>query len=100
MSNSSRIRVVLRVQLHEGMGAKYASAYNLVRDDIAKADGYISSQLCQSVAEPDTWILTSEWASPGDYQAFVEDEGFTARRASMRACVRDGKSSQYAVVSE
>ncbi|MEU6346350.1 MULTISPECIES: antibiotic biosynthesis monooxygenase family protein [unclassified Streptomyces] len=99
-TSPTKTRVVLRIQLHEGMGDQYAAAYHLVHSDIAKADGFISSQLCKSVKDPDCWIVTSEWASMEQYLAFVASEEFTARRAGMRKCVLEHDSSQYSVMAE
>jgi heme-degrading monooxygenase HmoA len=100
MNSSSKTRVILQMRLHEGMGETYAAAYDLVQGKIARAEGFISSQLCKSVKDPDSWIVVSEWQTLQHYLVFVDSEDFKAQRAPMRECVLHGESSQYAVVSE
>ncbi|MGW3248650.1 antibiotic biosynthesis monooxygenase family protein [Streptomyces sp. NPDC001070] len=100
MNSTPKTRVVLRIRLQEGSGDEYAAAYDLVHRDITTADGFISSQLCRSVADPDSFIVTSEWRSLEQYLAFVQSKDFKARRAGMRDRVLEHESAQYTVVTD
>ncbi|WP_431951611.1 antibiotic biosynthesis monooxygenase family protein [Actinacidiphila sp. bgisy167] len=100
MDSTQKTRVVLRLRLHEGTGDQYAQAYDLVHRGIVNADGFISSQVCRSLTDPDSWIVTSEWRSLEQYLAYLSSEDFKARRVGLRECVLEHESTQYAVVAD
>ncbi|MDX3095354.1 antibiotic biosynthesis monooxygenase [Streptomyces sp. ME01-24h] len=100
MDSTPKTRVVLRIRLHEGKGDQYAQAYDLVHRGIVTADGFISSQLCRSLADPDSWIVTSEWRSLDQYLAYLSSEDFKARRVGLRECIVEHESTQYTVVAD
>ncbi|GAB2864505.1 SchA/CurD-like domain-containing protein [Streptomyces deserti] len=98
--DGSRLRVVLMLDIHDGMQQEFLDAYEHMRDRVAGVPGHISDQLCQCLENPTQWLITSEWESAPPFLAWVNSEEHLETVKAMEACVRDTRSMRYSVLRE
>ena len=68
---TSRLRVVLMLDVLDGHEQKFLAAYDQIRLQVAGVAGHISDQLCQSLGNASQWLITSEWESAPPFLAWV-----------------------------
>ncbi|WP_399888877.1 SchA/CurD-like domain-containing protein [Streptomyces sp. BBFR51] len=98
--DGSRVRVVLMLDIHDGMQQEFLDAYERVRDRVAAVPGHVSDQLCQSLENPTQWLLTSEWESAAPFLAWVNSDEHLDTVEPLQDCVRDTHSLRYSVLRE
>ncbi|MFB7086551.1 SchA/CurD-like domain-containing protein [Streptomyces sp. NPDC056296] len=98
--DGSRVRVVLMLDIHDGMQQEFLDAYDGIRDRVAAVPGHVSDQLCQSVDNPTQWLLTSEWESAEPFLAWVNSEEHLDTVEPLQDYVRDTHSLRYSVLRE
>ncbi|AQS67548.1 SchA/CurD-like domain-containing protein [Streptomyces pactum] len=98
--DGSRVRVVLMLDIHDGMQQEFLDAYDGIRDRVAAVRGHVSDQLCQSVDNPTQWLLTSEWESAEPFLAWVNSEEHLDTVEPLQDYVRDTHSLRYSVLRE
>ncbi|MYU24371.1 SchA/CurD-like domain-containing protein [Streptomyces sp. SID8352] len=98
--DGARVRVVLMLDIHDGMQREFLNAYERIRDRVAAVPGHVSDQLCQSLENPTQWLLTSEWESAGPFLAWVNSDEHLATVEPLQDCVRDTRSLRYSVLRE
>ncbi|MGC9498248.1 SchA/CurD-like domain-containing protein [Streptomyces sp. WG7] len=98
--DGSRVRVVLMLDIHDGMQQEFLNAYDGIRDRVAAVPGHVSDQLCQSVDNPTQWLLTSEWESAVPFLAWVNSEEHLDTVEPLQDFVRDTHSLRYSVLRE
>ncbi|MEU9028850.1 SchA/CurD-like domain-containing protein [Streptomyces sp. NPDC048383] len=98
--DGSMLRVVLLMDLHEGVQQQFFEAYEQLRHDIASVPGHLGDQLCQSFENPEQWLITSEWESAPQYLAWVNSEEHTEQVRPLGACVRTMRPMQFTVLKE
>ncbi|WND35138.1 SchA/CurD-like domain-containing protein [Streptomyces sp. BB1-1-1] len=98
--DGSRVRVVLMLDIHDGMQQEFLDAYDGIRDRVAAVPGHVSDQLCQSVDNPTQWLLTSEWESAEPFLAWVNSEEHLETVEPLQDYVRDTHSLRYSVLRE
>ncbi|WP_121749200.1 SchA/CurD-like domain-containing protein [Streptomyces sp. E2N166] len=98
--DGSRVRVVLMLDIHDGMQQEFLDAYDGIRDRVAAVQGHVSDQLCQSVDNPTQWLLTSEWESAEPFLAWVNSEEHLDTVEPLQDYVRDTHSLRYSVLRE
>jgi heme-degrading monooxygenase HmoA len=80
-------RFVLEVHLKAGREDDLLAAYSALRSRLEQGvDGLISHQLCQSVDDADTWIITSEWDSLEASSHWDRSEEHDALVRPLREC--------------
>ncbi len=90
--DGARVRVVLMLDIHDGMQQEFLDAYERVRDRVAAVPGHVSDQLCQSLENPTQWLLTSEWESAAPFLAWVNSDEHLDTVEPLQDCVRDTHS--------
>ncbi|MGW8061492.1 SchA/CurD-like domain-containing protein [Streptomyces ziwulingensis] len=98
--DGARVRVVLMLDIHDGMQQEFLDAYERIRDRVASVPGHVSDQLCQSLENPTQWLLTSEWESAAPFLAWVNSEEHLDTVEPLQDCVRDTRSLRYSVLRE
>jgi heme-degrading monooxygenase HmoA len=98
--DGSRVRVVLMLDIHDGMQQEFLQAYERIRHRVAGVPGHVSDQLCQSLENPTQWLLTSEWESAAPFLAWVNSTEHLDTVAPLQDCVRDTRSLRYSVLRE
>ncbi|AKZ58137.1 42.8 kDa protein in whiE locus [Streptomyces ambofaciens ATCC 23877] len=98
--DGSRVRVVLMLDIHDGMQQEFLDAYDAISDRVAAVQGHVSDQLCQAVDNPTQWLLTSEWESAEPFLAWVNSEEHLDTVEPLQDYVRDTHSLRYSVLRE
>ncbi|MCF2131241.1 antibiotic biosynthesis monooxygenase [Strepomyces sp. STD 3.1] len=98
--DGSRVRVVLMLDIHDGMQQEFLDAYDGIRDRVAAVPGHITDQLCQSVDNPTQWLLTSEWETAEPFLSWVSSDEHLDMVEPLQNCVRDTHSLRYSVLRE
>ncbi|QIP72651.1 SchA/CurD-like domain-containing protein [Streptomyces sp. VN1] len=98
--DGARVRVVLMLDVHDGMQQEFLDAYERIRDRVAAVPGHVSDQLCQSLENPTQWLLTSEWESAAPFLAWVNSDEHLDTVEPLQDCVRDTRSLRYSVLRE
>jgi heme-degrading monooxygenase HmoA len=95
-----RLRVVLLCQIQNGAQQRFLDAYEEIRHRVASVPGHVSDQLCQSIEDPSSWLITSEWESAPPFLAWVDSEAHRELVKPLHGCVRDTRSLRYSVMRE
>ena len=66
-----RLRVLFFLRLRPGAARRFLDAYERVRLRVARVPGHLHDQVCQSLHDPEEWLITSEWESE---RAFLDWE--------------------------
>lgn len=98
--DGSMLRVVLLMDLHEGVQQQFFDAYEQLRHDIASVPGHLGDQLCQSFENPSQWLITSEWESAPQYLAWVNSEHHAEQVKPLGACARSMRPLKFTVLRE
>jgi heme-degrading monooxygenase HmoA len=93
-------RVLFMLSLSPGAGEAFLREYEAVRWQVAQVPGHISDQVCRSADDPDEWLITSEWRSPGDFLAWETTPDHRELAMPMMRHVRKRRSLRYTVLRE
>lgn len=92
-----RLRVIFRLRVAHGAQDRFLEAYRRIRHRVARVDGYLGDQLCQSEDDPAEWVITSEWSSPAHFHRWEATAGHRELAAPLMACVTARESLRYVV---
>jgi heme-degrading monooxygenase HmoA len=86
------------LKLKDGAEQQFLQAYEAIRHVVAEGvPGHVVDQVCQSIDDPQAWLITSEWE---DIDAFLEWERTEEHRdlvKPMRECWDEARSHKYVV---
>lgn len=97
---TSRLRVVLLLDVLDGHEQKFLDAYDQIRLQVADVTGHISDQLCQSLGNASQWLLTSEWESAEPFLTWVDSAEHRAMVEPLHECVSETRSLRYLIARE
>jgi heme-degrading monooxygenase HmoA len=97
VTGTERLRVVFLLTLRPGARERFLAAYEAVRWQVAGTPGHLRDQVCQSLDEPDQWLITSEWVSAAAFLDWERTPEHRAVAAPMMACVAERRSLRFAV---
>lgn len=97
---TSRLRVVLLLDVLDGYEQQFLDAYDQIRLQVADVTGHISDQLCQSLGNASQWLLTSEWESAEPFLKWVESAEHRAMVEPLHTCVSETRSLRYLIARE
>jgi quinol monooxygenase YgiN len=97
---TSRLRVVLLLDVLDGQQQKFLAAYDQIRLQVADVPGHISDQLCQSLGNASQWLITSEWESAEPFLRWVESEEHRALVEPLHVCVSETRSLRFLIARE
>ncbi|MDF9811512.1 SchA/CurD-like domain-containing protein [Streptomyces sp. SPB162] len=97
---TTRLRVVLLLDVLEGREDRFLEAYEEIRHQVAGVPGHVSDQLCQSLGNSSQWLITSEWESSEPFLAWVESAAHREMVEPLHGCVRDTTSLRFVIARE
>ncbi|HEX4831666.1 MAG TPA: antibiotic biosynthesis monooxygenase family protein [Trebonia sp.] len=93
-----RARVVFLIRVPAERTADFLDAYEKIRYEVAEGvPGHIVDQVCQSPADPEQWLITSEWDSLEHFEAWERTDDHRALARPMRECMTEAKSLRFAI---
>lgn len=94
----ARARVVFLVRVPVERTEAFLAAYEAVRHLVADGvPGHRVDQVCRSAADPEQWLITSEWASLADFEAWERSPEHRDLVRPMRECFTDARSLRFHV---
>jgi heme-degrading monooxygenase HmoA len=91
------VRLVVDVRVKDGTEGDLTAAYAALVARAAQEPGLIAHQLCQSVDEPNRWLVISEWESLEQSTAWDRSEDHGRLLAPMRACFAQAARGAFEV---
>jgi len=91
------VRLIVDVRVKDGMQEALSRAYAELVARAVEEPGLIAHQLCQSVDEPDRWLVISEWQSLEESTAWDRSEDHGRLLAPMRACFAQAARAAFEV---
>jgi heme-degrading monooxygenase HmoA len=91
------VRLVVDVRVEDGTEGELTRAYSELVARAVEEPGLIAHQLCQSVDEPDRWLVISEWRSLEESMAWDRSEVHGRLLAPMRACFAHATRAAFEV---
>jgi heme-degrading monooxygenase HmoA len=92
-------RFTLSVRLKPGREEDLMRAYDALRRRVAAAEGLVGHQLCQSLDDPDRWMITSEWESVEASSAWDRSPEHDRLTLPLRDCWQSAEAAKYVVRS-
>jgi heme-degrading monooxygenase HmoA len=97
----SHARIVFLVRVPRERTEEFLQAYENIRYDVASGvQGHILDQVCQSPADPEQWLITSEWETLDDFVRWEQSPGHRDLAGPMRACMTEARSIKFVVRKE
>jgi heme oxygenase (mycobilin-producing) len=97
----SHARIVFLVRVPAERTEEFLQAYENIRYDVASGvPGHILDQVCQSPADPEQWLITSEWETLDDFVRWEQSPGHRDLAGPMRACMTEARSIKFVVRKE
>ncbi|MEG3632543.1 antibiotic biosynthesis monooxygenase family protein [Micromonospora palythoicola] len=91
-----RARVVFLVRVPDERTADFLRAYEAVRHLVADGvPGHLVDQVCRSSTDPEQWLITSEWSSLADFEAWERSPEHRDLVRPMRECFTDARSLRF-----
>jgi heme-degrading monooxygenase HmoA len=91
------VQLVVDVRVKDGMQEALTRAYAELVARASEEPGLIAHQLCQSVDEPDRWLVISEWQGLEESTAWDRSEDHGRLLAPMRACFAQATRAAFEV---
>ncbi|WDZ82989.1 antibiotic biosynthesis monooxygenase family protein [Micromonospora cathayae] len=92
-----RARVLFMVRVAADRTADFLRAYEMVRHEVNEVPGHLVDQICRSAADPEQWLVTSEWVTLADFEAWERSPGHRELVRPMRECFTDARSLRFLV---
>ena len=93
-----RARIVFLVRVAEDRTADFLNAYEAVRHLVAGGvPGHLVDQVCRSAADPEQWLITSEWETLADFEAWERSPEHRELVRPMRECFSDARSLRFVI---
>lgn len=100
MNEQLRARVLFLIRIPGHRTADFLRAYESVRYQVAEVAGYLADQVCQSAADPEQWLITSEWVSLASFEAWERSTEHRELIRPMRECMSEVRSVRFVVHRE
>jgi heme-degrading monooxygenase HmoA len=91
------VRFILDVRIKPGRREDLARAYAALRQRVEQAPGLLGHQLCESIDDPERWLVISEWESLEASTAWDRSDEHARLIAPMRDCFAEAGSTKFAV---
>ena len=98
--DTSRLRVVLLLDVLDGQQERFLEAYEQIRHQVASVPGHVSDQLCQSLGNSSQWLITSEWESSEPFLEWVDSAAHRKLVEPLHHCVNDTRSLRFVIARE
>jgi heme-degrading monooxygenase HmoA len=95
---ADKARIVFLIRVPAERTEEFLAAYEQVRYQVAHGvPGHLVDQVCQSGTDPEQWLITSEWQSLGDFEAWESSPDHRELIRPMRECMTEAKSLRFIV---
>jgi heme-degrading monooxygenase HmoA len=99
--NNSRARIVFLIRVPAEKTAEFLRAYDKIRYEVAEGvPGHLLDQVCQSLTDPEQWLITSEWESLDAFVTWEQSPGHRELARPMRECMTEAKSLKFVIREE
>ncbi|MEU4403260.1 antibiotic biosynthesis monooxygenase family protein [Streptosporangium sp. NPDC023963] len=96
-----RARIVFLVRVPAERQEDFLAAYEKIRYRVSGGvPGHLKDQVCQSLTDPEQWLITSEWRRPADFLAWEATEEHRELVRPMRECMTEARSLRFLVRAE
>ncbi|MEU5652729.1 antibiotic biosynthesis monooxygenase family protein [Streptomyces pseudogriseolus] len=92
------LRVILRMEIHPGMGAEFEQVWRSVGESIAREPANRGQTLVRSTEEEGVYFVLTDWADERSFHAFEVSDRHTAHRRRLRPYRRGGDMAVTEVV--
>lgn len=100
-AGAAQARVVFLVRVPAERTEAFLAAYEAVRHLVADGvPGHRVDQVCRSAADPEQWLITSEWASLADFEAWERSPEHRDLVRPMRECFTDARSLRFHILAQ
>ena len=97
-ATAERGRVIFLITVPRERTVEFLQAYEQIRYVVAEGvRGHITDQVCQSSSDPEQWVITSEWESLADFEAWESDDDHRSLVRPMRACMTEARSLRFVI---
>jgi heme-degrading monooxygenase HmoA len=94
----SKARVVFLFTVSTERTEDFLRAYDQIRYEVAGGvPGHLMDQVCQSATDPEQWLITSEWASIGHFEAWERSPEHRTLVRPMRVCMENPTSLRFTI---
>ncbi|MFV0524982.1 MAG: antibiotic biosynthesis monooxygenase family protein [Acidimicrobiales bacterium] len=97
---TGRARIVFLIRVAERDWAGFRAAYDDVRQLVAGTPGHLCDQVCQSTTDPEQWLITSEWRSLHEFEAWERTEEHRTMVKPMRERMTETRSLRFVIRAE
>ena len=91
------VRFILDVRIKPDAGDDLRRAYAALRERVEQQPGLLGHQLCESIDDPERWLVISEWESVEASEAWDRSDEHAALIGPMRACLTQASSTKLRV---
>jgi heme oxygenase (mycobilin-producing) len=96
--SEQKARVVFLIKVPTDRAQDFLAAYERIRFEVAEGvPGHLVDQVCQSPADPEQWLITSEWDSIESFEAWERSPDHRTLVRPMRECMSEAKSMRFVV---
>ncbi|WP_436756904.1 antibiotic biosynthesis monooxygenase family protein [Streptosporangium sp. V21-05] len=96
-----RARIVFLIRVPAERREDFLAAYERIRYQVSGGvPGHLKDQVCQSVTDPEQWLITSEWRRVADFLAWEATEEHRELVRPMRECVTEARSLRFLIRAE
>jgi 2-polyprenyl-6-methoxyphenol hydroxylase-like FAD-dependent oxidoreductase/heme-degrading monooxygenase HmoA len=88
-AGDARYRMVLHMRARAGYEQAFEDAWRAAAEDISRVPGNLRQELVRDAADPQTFLMVSDWADPAAFDAF----GRSPARDRLTAALRDLRES-------
>lgn len=100
-NEKGRARIVFLVRVAAERTDEFLRAYEKIRYEVAEGvPGHILDQVCQSPADPEQWLITSEWESLDHFVRWEQSPGHRDLARPMRECMSEARSIKFVIREE
>lgn len=94
-------RIVFLVRVPAARTEEFLAAYENIRYEVAAGvQGHILDQVCQAPADPEQWLITSEWETLDDFLRWEQSPDHRKQAGPLRACMTEARSIKFVVREE
>ncbi|WP_084963791.1 antibiotic biosynthesis monooxygenase family protein [Thermoactinospora rubra] len=96
-----KARIVFLIKVPQHRQEDFLAAYEKIRYEVARGvPGHLRDQVCRSAADPEQWLITSEWRDLADFLAWEAGEEHRQLVRPMRECITEARSLRFVVHAE
>jgi heme-degrading monooxygenase HmoA len=100
-NDNGHARIVFLIRVPAEKTADFLRAYEKIRYEVAEGvPGHLLDQVCQSLTDPEQWLITSEWETLDAFVRWEQSPGHRELARPMRECMTEAKSLKFVVREE